>query len=69
MYVIYPVCVLDSLVDLLLLLPKETTSERADFTLQLQIFVTAEMEWQMFKIFFLSSLDQLLSPRFKARIG
>ena len=48
---------------------KETTLERADFTLQLLMFVTAEKEWQMFIIFFLSSFCQLLSPRFWARIG
>ena len=41
--------------------PKETTFERADYTLQLSMFVTAEKERQMFKIFFLSSFGQLLS--------
>ena len=40
---------------------KETTLERADFTLQLLMFVTAEKEGQMFLIFFLSSFCQLLS--------
>ena len=43
---------------------KETTLERADFTLQLLIFVTAEKEGQMFIIFFLPIFGQLLSPRF-----
>ena len=43
---------------------KETTLERADFALQLSMFVTAEKEWEMFTIFFLSSFCQLLSPRF-----
>ena len=33
---------------------KETKLERADFTLQLLMFVTAEKEGQMFIIFFLS---------------
>ena len=42
---------------------KETTLERADFTLQLLLFVTAEKEGQMFIIFFLSSFCQVLSPR------
>ena len=45
-------------------LSKETTLERADFTLQLLVFVTAEKERRMFTIFFLSSFCQLLSPRF-----
>ena len=44
---------------------KETTLERADFTLQLLMFVTAEKERRMLKNFFLSSFCQLLSPRFK----
>ena len=48
---------------------KETTLERADFALQLFMFVTAEKEGQMLIFFFLSSFCQLLSPRFKARIG
>ena len=48
---------------------KETTLERADFTLQLLMFVTAEKEKRMFKIFFLSSFCQLLSPRIQARTG
>ena len=34
---------------------KETTLERADFTLQLLMFVTAEKEGQMFIIFFFFS--------------
>ena len=47
---------------------KETTLERADsIILQLLIFVTVEMEREMFIIFFLSSFCQLLSPRFYAR--
>ena len=33
--------------------PKETTLERADFTLQLLMFVTGDKEGQMFIIFFL----------------
>ena len=48
---------------------KETTLERADFTLQLFMFVTTEKERRMFTIFFLSSICQLLSPWFFARIG
>ena len=44
--------------------PKETTLERADFTLQLLMFVTAEKERVMFIIFCLSIFCQLLSPRF-----
>ena len=43
---------------------KENTLERADFTLQLSMFVTAEKERRMFIIFFLSIFCQLLSPRF-----
>ena len=43
---------------------KETILERADFTLQLLMFVTVEKEEQMFIIFFLSSFYQPLSPRF-----
>ena len=43
--------------------------DRADFTLQLLMFVTAEKEGQMFIILFLSSFCQLLSPQFQARIG
>ena len=42
---------------------KETTLERADFTLQLLMFVTAEKERRMFTIYFLSIFCQLLSPR------
>ena len=48
---------------------KETKLERADFTLQLLMFVTAEKERHLFISFFLSIFCQLLSPRFKARIG
>ena len=47
-----------------LISPKETSKERADFTLQLLMFVTAEKEEQMLIIFFLSILCQLLSMRF-----
>ena len=43
---------------------KETTLERADFALQLSMFVTAEKEREMIIIFFLSSFCQLLFPRF-----
>ena len=43
---------------------KETTLERADFTLQLFLFVTLEKVGQLFIIFFLSSFCQLLSPQF-----
>ena len=43
---------------------KETTLERADFTLQLLMFVTAEKQGQMFIFFFLSIFCQLLSPGF-----
>ena len=43
---------------------KETTLERADFTLQLLMFVTAEKERRMFVILFISIFCQLLSPRF-----
>ena len=43
---------------------KETALERADFTLQLSMFVTAEKEGHKFIILFLSILCQLLSPRF-----
>ena len=49
--------------------PKETTLERADFTLQLLMFVTAEKERRMFTIFSLSSFCELLSPRIQARTG
>ena len=45
---------------------KETTLERADFTLQLLMFVTAKKEREMFTIFFLSSFCHLLSPRIQA---
>ena len=43
---------------------KETTLERADFTLQLSMLVTAEKERELFIIFFLSSFCKLLSPQF-----
>ena len=43
---------------------KETALERADFSLRLLMFVTAEKEREMFIIFFLSIFCQLLSPRF-----
>ena len=45
---------------------KETTLARADLTLQLSMFVTAEKEGEMFIIFFLSSFCQLLSPQLQA---
>ena len=48
---------------------KETTLERADFTFQLLMFVTAEKEMEMFIIFFFSNFCQLLSPPCQARIG
>ena len=48
----------------LLDLAKETTLERADFILQLLMFVTAAKEKRMYTFFFLSSFCQLLSPRF-----
>ena len=47
---------------------KETTLERADFALQLLMFVTAEKERRMFMIFFLSSFCQLLAPQFLVKI-
>ena len=47
-----------------LFLLKETTLERADFTLHLLMFVTAEKEREMFIIFILSSFWQLMFPRF-----
>ena len=40
---------------------EETTLEKADFALQLLMFVTVEKERQLFIIFFLSSFCQLLS--------
>ena len=43
---------------------KDARLERADFTLQLLMFVTAEKERKMSIIFFLSIFCQLLSPRF-----
>ena len=50
--------------------PKETTLERADFTLQLlMMFVTSEKETYIFIVFFLSSFCQLFSPQFQARAG
>ena len=52
-----------------LVLFKETTLERADFTLQLLMFVTAEKERRIFTIFFLSSFCELLSLRIQARTG
>ena len=51
------------------LLPKETILERADFILQLLMFVTEEKEREMSIIFFFSSFCQLLSPGFKAGTG
>ena len=46
-------------------LTKETALERADFTLHLVMFVTAEKERVMsINIFFVSNFCQLLSPRF-----
>ena len=48
----------------MLLLSKDTTLERADFTLLLSMFVTPEKERQLFIIFFLSSFCQLLSQQF-----
>ena len=45
-----------------LILSKETRLERADFTLQLSMFVTKEKEGVMFIIFYLPSFCQLLSP-------
>ena len=48
----------------LLSIAKETKLERADFTRQLLMFVTAEKEGQMFIIFFLFIFCQLLSPWF-----
>ena len=50
-------------------MPKETTFQRDDFAVQLLMFVTEEKEGQMFIIFLFSIFCQLLSPRFKARIG
>ena len=48
---------------------KETTLERADFTLQMLKFVTAEKEGEMFIFFFLSISCQLLSLRFYTKAG
>ena len=39
---------------------KETAFQRADFTLQLLMFVTVEKERRIFIIFFLSSFGQLV---------
>ena len=47
---------------------KETTLERADFTLQLIMFVTVEKGRVLCIIFFLSIFSQL-SPRFQANTG
>ena len=41
---------------------KETTLERADFTLQLLMFVTAEKERELFTIFFFSSFLSAVVP-------
>ena len=46
---------------------KETTLEKADFMFQPLIFVTAEKERRMFRIYFLSSFCQLLSRDFKLK--
>ena len=43
---------------------KEATLERADFTLQLLMFETAEKERVMFIILFFSGFCHLLSPGF-----
>ena len=43
---------------------KETTFQRADFTLQLSMFVTAEKEGKMLTIFFVSIFCHLLSAPF-----
>ena len=43
---------------------KETTFERADFTLQLLMFVTIEKEREMYIIFYLSIFCKLLSLQF-----
>ena len=45
--------------------PKETELERADFTLQLLMFVTAEKERRMFIIFFRCNFCQLCLHDFK----
>ena len=44
---------------------KETTSERADFTLQLLMFVSAEKDGRMFIIIFLSSFFSCCPGNFK----
>ena len=49
--------------------PKETTLERADFPLQLSMFVTAENDGRMFIMFILFYFCQLWSPRFWATRG
>ena len=41
---------------------KETTLERADFAIQLLLFVTVEKEEQMFTIFFLSIFLSAVVP-------
>ena len=48
---------------------KETTFERADFTLQLLMFVTAEKEREKFIKKFLSNFCELLSEHFKTMVG
>ena len=48
---------------------KETTLERADFTLQLLMFVTEEKGKEIFIVFFLSTFCQLLFPQFQTRKG
>ena len=45
--------------------PRETTLERADFTLQLLLFVTMDKERRMFIIFFLSSFFSCCPRDFK----
>ena len=60
-----PVTTVALLTEFVLLMGKETTLERADFALQLFMFVTMEKERRMFIIFCLSIFCQLLSPQFK----
>ena len=51
--------------DTTFIIAKETTFQRADFALQLLMFVkNAEKERRIFTIFFLSIFCQLLYPRF-----
>ena len=64
-----PCIAICGLLKYLVVLAKETKLERADFTLQLLMFVTAGKERRMFIIFFLSSFYQLLSTLFSARAG